>query len=66
MIAVFRFYTHNLYPLGKIECDTSSDQFKKLMEAGYGYTRGNATGSESNTYNRLDTPGDFERLRALE
>jgi hypothetical protein len=68
MEVTFRFYTQNMYPLGTIKCDTTSKQFKHLMDAGYGYqvTAQRRTGTNTETYNRLDTPGDFEKLKGIE
>ena len=65
MEATFRFYDQQLNPLGTIKCDTSSAQFQALMSSGYSYTRRNGgTGTNYNTYNRLDSPGHFAQLEA--
>ena len=67
MEATFRFYDQQLNPLGTIKCDTTSAQFQALMQSGYSYTRSNGgTGTNYNTYNRLDSAGHFAQLEARE
>ncbi len=67
MEATFKFYDQQLNPLGTIRCDTTSDQFRALMQSGYSYTRsGGGTGTNYHTYNRLDSAGHFAQLEAAE
>ena len=67
MEATFRFYDQQLNPLGTIKCDTTSARFQALMQRGYSYTRSSGgTGTNYDTYNRLDSAGQFAQLEATE
>lgn len=67
MVATFRFYDQQMNPLGTIRCYTTSARFQALMLSGYSYARSSGgTGTNYDTYNRLDSAGQFAQLETEE
>lgn len=64
MKAVFKFYDPYGYKFGEIECDDKEPKFRHLVASGYHYCTD--LNQQSMGLNRVDTRGEFERIKALD